>query len=207
MPTEQEVLDALRGVVDPDFGQDVVALGFVKQLKIVGGDVSFELELTSPTCAIRDEFKSQAERLVRRVPGVARVRVVLTARADAPGSGPGSACPHSAGPTPLPAVTVTARALEALRDREWADGDFMRIGISAGGCSGHTYTAAVDDELFVADLILYENAGLRIVADPDSAAFLDGLEIDYSDDLVRSGFRFSNPNAGGACGCGASFKA
>ena len=37
--------------------------------------------------------------------------------------------------------------------------------------------------------------------------FLDGLEIDYSDDLIRSGFRFKNPRAGGSCGCGSSFKA
>ena len=43
--------------------------------------------------------------------------------------------------------------------------------------------------------------------DPDSAEFLDGLEIDYSDDLIRSGFRFKNPRAGGSCGCGSSFKA
>ena len=38
-----------------------------------------------------------------------------------------------------------------------------------------------------------------------SAVFLDGLHIDFSDDLIRSGFRFTNPNASGSCGCGASF--
>lgn len=107
----------------------------------------------------------------------------------------------------MPTITVTDKALETLRQYEWADGDFLRIGIAAGGCSGHTYTAAMDDELFINDLILYESGRIRIVTDPESAQWLDGLEIDYSDDLIRSGFRFKNPNACGSCGCGASFKA
>lgn len=106
-----------------------------------------------------------------------------------------------------PRISLTEKALDALRRREWAAGDFMRIGVVAGGCSGHTYSAAIDDELFVTDLVLYESGPLRIVTDPASAAYLDGLRIDYSDDLIRSGFRFSNPNASGGCGCGASFKA
>ena len=111
------------------------------------------------------------------------------------------------GKTTRPTIAISEKALAALRRREWADGDFVRIGVVAGGCSGHTYSAAVDDELFVTDLILFESGPLRIMANPESASYLDGLQIDYSDDLIRSGFRFSNPNAGGGCGCGASFKA
>jgi iron-sulfur cluster assembly accessory protein len=113
----------------------------------------------------------------------------------------------SPGKKTRPTIAVSEKALAALRRREWAKGDFMRIGVVAGGCSGQTYSAAVDDELFITDLVLYKSGPLRIVTDPKSATFLDGLQIDYSDDLIRSGFRFSNPNAGGGCGCGASFKA
>ena len=58
-----------------------------------------------------------------------------------------------------------------------------------------------------ADLTLHVSGPLRIVTDPKSANVLDGLRIDHSDDLIRSGFRFSNAKAGGSCGCGASFKA
>lgn len=104
-------------------------------------------------------------------------------------------------------VALTDRALEALRRLDIPAGDFLRIRVVPGGCSGHTYTAQIDDELFIVDQVLHESGGLRIVADPDSAPYLDGLRIDYSDDLIRSGFRFSNPKAGGSCGCGASFQA
>ncbi|NCA81393.1 MAG: iron-sulfur cluster assembly accessory protein [Opitutae bacterium] len=106
-----------------------------------------------------------------------------------------------------PAIVLTGKALAALRRIERPAGSFLRIGVVAGGCSGQTYSAAVDTEGDPADLPLYESGPLRIVTDPKSAAYLDGLHIDYSDDLIRSGFRFSNSKAGGSCGCGASFKA
>lgn len=106
-----------------------------------------------------------------------------------------------------PTVVVTEKALAALRNLALPAGSFMRIGVVPGGCSGHTYSAAVDDQADSADLTLHESGTLRIVADAQSAAYLDGLRIDYSDDLIRSGFRFSNSKAGGSCGCGASFKA
>jgi iron-sulfur cluster assembly accessory protein len=107
----------------------------------------------------------------------------------------------------IPTVTVTGKALAAIREIDMPAGAFLRIGVVAGGCSGQTYSAALDDELFISDLILYEEGRVRIVTDPASAEYLEGLEIDYSDDLIRSGFRFTNPNASGSCGCGASFKA
>lgn len=107
----------------------------------------------------------------------------------------------------VPAISITESALEMLRQLELPDGGFLRIRVIPGGCSGWTYSAEVDDELFITDLILYESGRLRIVSDPESAESLEGLEIDYSDDLIRSGFRFTNPNASGTCGCGASFGA
>ena len=106
-----------------------------------------------------------------------------------------------------PAVALTDRALAALRKLDLPASAFVRIGVVPGGCSGHTYSAAVDDQADSAELTLHESGTLRIVADAQSAAYLDGLRIDYSDDLIRSGFRFSNSKAGGSCGCGASFKA
>ena len=142
-------------------------------------------------------------------PKQARAGVELSAAAQSLAArlGLGSASGRSAGKKSRPTIVLTEKALAALRQREWMDGDFMRIGVVAGGCSGQTYSAAVDDELFITDLVLYESGPLRVVADPESATYLDGLQIDYSDDLIRSGFRFSNPNASGGCGCGASFKA
>jgi len=105
----------------------------------------------------------------------------------------------------MSALTITDKALDALDGIDMPEGAFLRINVVPGGCSGRTYSAAVDTELDEADVILYEAGKLRVVTDPDSAEFLDGLQIDYSDDLIRSGFRFSNPNACGSCGCGSSF--
>ena len=106
-----------------------------------------------------------------------------------------------------PKVVVTERALAALRELALPTGAAVRIGVVPGGCSGHTYSAAVDAPVGPADLTLFESGALRIATDPASAGYLDGLQIDYSDDLIQSGFRFRNPKAGGSCGCGASFKA
>ncbi len=78
------VLSALRAVIDPDFQQDIVTLGFVKDLEIHEGRVSFKIELTTPACPIRDQFREQAEEAVRRLPGVTDVRITMTAQARAP---------------------------------------------------------------------------------------------------------------------------
>lgn len=204
MPRKNTILDALSAIIDPDFQQDIVSLGFVTDLQIQAGEVSVEIELTTPECSAKNWFKSQVERHIRRVPGVTGVQVRMTAR-QYPGTE--STCPHAAGKAETPALTITEKALAAIEKLELPDGGFLRISVIPGGCSGRTYTAAMDDELAADDLVLHESGPLRIVTDPESAEFLDGLEIDYSDDLIRSGFRFRNPNASGSCGCGASFKA
>lgn len=79
MPTESQILDALRQIVDPDLGRDIVSLGFVKGLQIKGGDVSFTLELTTPACPVRDQFKTRCEQAVGALQGVRSVRVTMTA--------------------------------------------------------------------------------------------------------------------------------
>lgn len=204
MPRKNTILDALSAIIDPDFQQDIVSLGFITGLEIQEGEVSVEIELTTPECSAKNWFKTQAERHIRRVPGVTGVHVTMTARQNPDAE---STCSHAAGGEAIPALSITEKALAAIEKLDLPDGGFLRISVIPGGCSGQTYSAAVDDEMFAADLILYESGRLRIVTDPDSAEFLEGLEIDYSDDLIRSGFRFRNPNASGSCGCGASFKA
>jgi ATP-binding protein involved in chromosome partitioning len=82
-PTDVAVLDALRSVQDPDLHQDIVSLGFVRDLRICGGNVAFSIELTTPACPVKDLMKSQAERAVRALPGVAGVDINMTARVTA----------------------------------------------------------------------------------------------------------------------------
>lgn len=103
-------------------------------------------------------------------------------------------------------IQVSERAKQELIKLEATGENFLRISIVPGGCSGMTYTAAIDNTLSDTDQVMFQDGALRIIADGGSAMFLDGLQIDYSDDLIASGFRFKNPKAVKACGCGSSFK-
>jgi ATP-binding protein involved in chromosome partitioning len=77
--TEQSVLDALRGVRDPDLHKDIVTLGFIRDLKIEGGAVSFRIVLTTPACPVKEQMEDEARRLVSALPGVESVQVVMDA--------------------------------------------------------------------------------------------------------------------------------
>lgn len=103
-------------------------------------------------------------------------------------------------------ITISAKARAELKHLGVGTRRFMRISVIPGGCSGLTYSAGIDSALGERDQLVYDADGVRIVSDPRSAMYLDGLEIDFSDDLIQSGFRFKNPNAARTCGCGASFE-
>src|SRR6185436_8104917 len=77
------VLDAIRVVVDPDLRRDIVSLGFVKNLSIEEGRVSFTIELTTPACPVKDQMRDQARALVAALPGVTAVDIEMTAQVRA----------------------------------------------------------------------------------------------------------------------------
>ncbi|HYY56354.1 MAG TPA: Mrp/NBP35 family ATP-binding protein [Pyrinomonadaceae bacterium] len=77
--TEQSVLDALRQIQDPDLHKDIVTLGFIKDLKIEGGDVSFRIVLTTPACPVKEQMETAARELVGGLAGVASVNVRMDA--------------------------------------------------------------------------------------------------------------------------------
>jgi ATP-binding protein involved in chromosome partitioning len=80
---KQQVLDALKGIIDPDLKQDIVSLGLVKDILIKDGKVSFTLELTTPAHPLKAKFKEDAEKAVSALPGVKSVDVAVTARGGA----------------------------------------------------------------------------------------------------------------------------
>jgi ATP-binding protein involved in chromosome partitioning len=82
----QDVLNALKGVMDPDLGRDIVTLGFVKDLEVGDQRVSFTLELTTPACPVRDQLLAQARAAVEAL-GIAQVEVRLAAQVPAHGAG------------------------------------------------------------------------------------------------------------------------
>jgi ATP-binding protein involved in chromosome partitioning len=77
---QREVLDALKVVRDPDLQRDIVSLGFIKNLAIDGGSVTFTIELTTPACPVKDQLRDQARAAVLQLPGVTNVDVTLSAR-------------------------------------------------------------------------------------------------------------------------------
>jgi len=85
MVKEQQVLDALRAIQDPDLSRDIVSLGFVKDVVIEGGRVGLTIELTTPACPVKEEFQRQAVTLVRAIPGVTEVKVNMSSRVRAHG--------------------------------------------------------------------------------------------------------------------------
>jgi len=78
--SQEQVLKALAQIIDPDFGKDIVSLGFVKDIAIDDGRVAFTIELTTPACPVKEEFRQQAMAAVGAVAGVIDVAVNITSR-------------------------------------------------------------------------------------------------------------------------------
>ncbi len=87
MTNEKQILEALKQIIDPDFNKDIVSLGFVQNIK-TGENVSFDIALTTPACPVKDEFKKQAENLVKALPGVKNVIVNMTTQPRKTGNTP-----------------------------------------------------------------------------------------------------------------------
>jgi len=83
----------------------------------------------------------------------------------------------------------------------------LRVGVKGGGCSGFSYMldlteepkGEMDEEL--------DSHGVKILVDMKSYLYLNGVEIDFKDEVMGRGFVFKNPNATSSCGCGSSFSA
>ena len=103
-------------------------------------------------------------------------------------------------------ISITEKAKKQLSDLGVNDSKYLRISVQSGGCSGNSYDATIEDEIKDQDEVFFEEDSIRVIADQYSSLFIDGLNIDYSDDLIEPGFRLTNKNAKGSCGCGASFS-
>lgn len=98
---------------------------------------------------------------------------------------------------------AAAKKLDSLRQREQA-GDYLRVRVTGGGCSGLAYKLKFVDAPKQGDLMV-KGRGTSILIDTKSALYLKGMTLDYSDKLVAGGFKFNNPNAKASCSCGESF--
>ncbi len=83
MPTETEVLEALRKVNDPELGRNLVELNMIHNLSIApDGDISFTIALTAPGCPLRESMASSARAAVHTLPGVTAVRTSFRAMTE-----------------------------------------------------------------------------------------------------------------------------
>jgi iron-sulfur cluster assembly accessory protein len=106
-------------------------------------------------------------------------------------------------------LTLTESALKAvnrfIQGAEEPVGG-LRISVTGGGCSGMQYTVTFESASRGDDLVV-DCGSFEVFVDPYSAPLLDGVTVDFLDGMDGSGFKFTNPNAAGSCGCGKSFSA
>jgi len=77
--TEAKINEALSVIIDPDLHENIVKLGFVRDIKISGSDISLSINLTTPACPIKELFKEQAKEALSKIPGMGSVKIEMTA--------------------------------------------------------------------------------------------------------------------------------
>ncbi|HEY7317996.1 MAG TPA: iron-sulfur cluster assembly accessory protein [Candidatus Binatia bacterium] len=106
-------------------------------------------------------------------------------------------------------LTLTEKAIQQVKTllaRNHREGQGLRVSVTDGGCSGFSYKLDFAKEEQPGDLVL-ELDHVKVYVDAKSVPQLKGTTIDYVTSLYGGGFKFSNPNASGTCGCGTSFSA
>jgi iron-sulfur cluster assembly accessory protein len=112
-----------------------------------------------------------------------------------------------------PAVELNVSENAAVEIKKFMSGEDdlpetagLRVRVVPGGCSGFQYSLNIEEASRQGDFIL-EQHGIRLFVDMFSAQYLNGVTVDYTSNMMGSGFTFENPNATGGCGCGTSFSA
>jgi iron-sulfur cluster assembly protein len=99
-----------------------------------------------------------------------------------------------------PSAIGEIKRLQGKQERH----DFFRLAVEVGGCSGYLYQLSFTHHVQPGDQ-QFQQQDIRVLIDPQSLTYLQGLTLDYSEDLMGGGFRFYNPRAQQTCGCGQSF--
>jgi len=105
-------------------------------------------------------------------------------------------------------VSLTENAIKEIKkviiENKLAEGTGIRLGIKGGGCAGFTYVFDFDDKIGEFDEV-FESEGIKVIVDRKSLLYIDGTSVDFNTGLTDRGFKFDNPKANAACGCGTSF--
>jgi iron-sulfur cluster assembly protein len=106
-------------------------------------------------------------------------------------------------------INVTPAAIEAIKKQLLKRGTldaYLRVGVRGGGCSGFTYFLQYQDEPPHERDTFLDLEGVKILIDSKSILYLQGTTLDWESTMVKSGFKFINPNETSQCGCGSSFS-
>jgi iron-sulfur cluster assembly protein len=106
-------------------------------------------------------------------------------------------------------MTISLTSNAATRVRTYlakrGSGVGLRLGVRKSGCNGWAYTIDYADAVQPQDVV-FDQAGVKVIVDPESLELIDGTEIDFVKDGLNEAFKFRNPNVKGECGCGESFS-
>jgi ATP-binding protein involved in chromosome partitioning len=136
--TEEQILDALSSIVDPDRGADIVALGMVSGIAIRDGNVAFSIEVEPARGEKLEPLRKAAEQAVDTVPGVLSVTAVLTAQTGPRGRAPAQASPLGAA---RPGPGAAHQAPRAQRGAVPGVGAIVAVASGKGGVGKSTVAA------------------------------------------------------------------
>lgn len=74
---EETVLETLRNVKYPGFSRDIVSFGFVKDVAVGGGNVSFRLSMTTASAEVAAQIRAECDAAIRALPGVTAVTIAV----------------------------------------------------------------------------------------------------------------------------------
>ena len=104
--------------------------------------------------------------------------------------------------------------IKRIQSNRLVSGSYIRLSVRSGGCCGLFYKLELEDpqstqndntSLKAKGDRAIELGGITLKVDEESWKYIEHLKLDYSEDLMGGGFRFSNPHIKQSCGCGISF--
>src|SRR6266516_2118016 len=190
MPTQEQILEALKTVKFPGLSRDIVSFGFVKDLKVDGGDVAFTVHFQTENPNAGQQIARDAEAAARRVEGVTNVRVKLEiASRNAAGAGGGAQeellpgvkykIAVASGKGGVGKSTVSTNLALALRDLGYSVGmlDADIYGPSQQmmlGIAGHPQIDETDEKIMPMENHGIKTMSLGLITDPDTPVIWRG---------------------------------
>ncbi|MGP1947527.1 MAG: Fe-S cluster assembly scaffold SufA [Arsenophonus sp. NC-PG7-MAG3] len=103
-------------------------------------------------------------------------------------------------------LTMTDKAAAQINNlmKKNPDSQGLSLKIKQSGCAGFSYVIALIDNP-TQEYLLFEHNGAKLFVPLKTMPFIDGIEVDYVHDGLNQIFKFNNPKAQHACGCGESF--